>query len=104
MNLLSGYRLRYYNGLPVYPRLLLDEIHITSGGFGFQGEILVKLLKSGCTYKEVGVEGAEETKNSSALRLKNVLSVGRTFFHLVYEILMFRRISPEKIEQFRDVN
>jgi dolichol-phosphate mannosyltransferase len=101
MNLLSGYRLRYYNGLPVYPKALLKEIQVTSRGFGFQGEILVKLLKSGCTFTEVGVEGAEETGSSSALRLKNVLSVAGTFLHLCYEILMFRRIPHEKIEEFR---
>jgi dolichol-phosphate mannosyltransferase len=103
MNLLSGFKLRYYNGLPVYPKVLLEEIQVTSRGFGFQGEILVKLLKSGCTFVEIGVEGFEETGNSSALRLKNVLSVGATFLHLCYVILMFKPIPHEKIEKFRKV-
>src|SRR2546422_4567543 len=38
------------NGLPVYRRSLLNAIRITSSGFGFQAEIVVKLLKSGCNF------------------------------------------------------
>lgn len=102
LNLLFGFRLKYYNGLPVYRRSLLQAITITSSGFGFQGEILVKLLKSGCTYEQVGVDGAEETGNSSALRLKNVISVGKTFVHLIFEIIRFKPIPREIIESDRE--
>lgn len=102
LNLLFGFRLRYYNGLPVYRRSLLQAITITSEGFGFQGEILVKLLKSGCTYVQVGVDGAEETGNSSALRLKNIISVGKTFAHLILEIIRFKPVPREIIESGRE--
>lgn len=101
LNVLFGFRLRYYNGLPVYRRSLLQAITITSEGFGFQGEILVKLLKSGCTYVQVGVDGAEETGNSSALRIKNVVSVGKTFAHLIMEIARFKPVPREIIEDGR---
>ena len=97
LNLLFGLRLHYYNGLPVHRRDLLQAISITSGGFGFQAEILVKLIKSGCTYVEVGVNGAEETNVSSALRFRNWLSVGRTIAHLVKEIVRFKPVPPEVI-------
>ena len=82
VNALFGIRLRYYNGLPVHRLELLKRISITSGGFGFQAEILVKLIKSGATYVEVGVKGAEETHESSALRLRNWLSVVKTVYDL----------------------
>jgi dolichol-phosphate mannosyltransferase len=101
LNLLFGFRLKYYNGLPVYPRSLLQAITITSSGFGFQGEILVKLLRSGCTYVEVGVEGAEKTQRSVALRPRNIVSVARTFAHLVHEIAQFKPISRTEIEASR---
>jgi glycosyltransferase involved in cell wall biosynthesis len=104
LNLLFGFRLRYYNGLPVYRRSLLQAITITSEGFGFQGEILVKLLKSGCTYVQVGVEGAEETGNSSALRLKNIISVVKTFAHLILEITRFKPVPRAVIERGRENN
>jgi len=91
VNLLFGLDLHYYNGLPVHKRKLLQNIAITSGGFGFQAEILVKLIKSGASYVEVGVKGAEETNESDALRVRNWLSVVRTVYHLMREIS--RRIS-----------
>lgn len=101
LNLLFGFGLCYYNGLPVYRRKLLSAIRINSQGFGFQGEILVKMLKSGCTFAEVGVEGAEETGRSFALRPSNVLSVARTFVYLILEIMRFSPISPEVIADAR---
>jgi glycosyltransferase involved in cell wall biosynthesis len=101
MNLISGFNLRYYNGLPVYRRALLDEIKVKSSGFGFQAEILFKLLKSGCTYKEVGVDGAEETGQSDALRLRNVLSVSRTLTRLMFAIYAFKPIPIDVITKAR---
>ncbi|NBU93432.1 MAG: glycosyltransferase family 2 protein [Actinobacteria bacterium] len=104
LNFFFGFHLHYYNGLPIYPRLLLQEIDITSTGFGFQGEVLVKLLKSGCTFVEVGVEGAEETGRSFALRPKNLFSVAKTFLHLVVEIIRFKPIPSEVISRSRVSN
>jgi glycosyltransferase involved in cell wall biosynthesis len=97
VNLLFGLKLHYYNGLPVHRRELLQSIEITSGGFGFQAEILVKLIKSGATYVEVGVKGAEETNESDALRIRNWLSVFRTVYHLLREMAGFQRVSAGKV-------
>jgi len=83
LNLLSGHRLNYYNGLPVHKRALLSETVVTSSGFGFQGEIMVKLLKSGHSYVQVGVLGSETTNKSSVFRLKNLASVTRTVLKLI---------------------
>jgi glycosyltransferase involved in cell wall biosynthesis len=101
LNLLFGFHIRYYNGLPVYRRSLLKAIRITSGGFGFQGEIVVKLLKSGCTYVEVGVEGAEEKGRSFAFRPRNIISVAKTFILLVLEILRFKPVPPHVVASSR---
>jgi glycosyltransferase involved in cell wall biosynthesis len=92
LNLLSGQRLNYYNGLPVHRRAFLNRITMTSSGFGFQGEILVKLLKSGCTYVQVGVLGAETTNKTSVFRLRNLLSVTRTLLKLVLVLITFTRL------------
>jgi hypothetical protein len=80
LNLLSRHSLNYYNGLPVHRRALLSNIEIASSGFGFQGEILVKLLKAGHSYVQVGVLGAETTNKTSVFRLKNLGSVRRAHF------------------------
>jgi dolichol-phosphate mannosyltransferase len=92
LNLLSGHRLHYYNGLPVHRRALLEQITITSSGFGFQGEILVKLLKSGCSYVQVGVLGAETTNKTSIFRVRNLFSVTATLLKLLLELIRFRRL------------
>jgi dolichol-phosphate mannosyltransferase len=97
LNLMFGLRLHYYNGLPVHRRDLLQRVEITSGGFGFQAEILIKLLTSGCTFIEVGLHGAEEKKHSVAMRPRNWISVSRTIVHLLIELVRFRRVPPEVI-------
>jgi dolichol-phosphate mannosyltransferase len=96
-NVMCGMRLRYYNGLPVHRNDLLRKIQITSGGFGFQAEILIKLIKSGCTYVEVGVKGAEEKQQSVALRPRNWLSVVATVARLMVELWRFQPVPPELI-------
>jgi glycosyltransferase involved in cell wall biosynthesis len=83
LNLLSGHKLHYYNGLPVHKRSLLNQTIMTSSGFGFQGEILVKLIKAGHTYAQVGVLGSETTNKSSVFRVKNLASVTRTVLKLL---------------------
>jgi len=86
LNRLAGLNLNYFNGLPVNRRVLLEGIELTSSGFGFQAEMLVKLIKAGHTYVEVGVLGAEKANRSVALRLSNWLSVIRTVLHLFLQI------------------
>ena len=83
LNRISGRRLHYYNGLPVHKRALLNKITMASSGFGFQGEILIKLMKSGCSFVEVGVMGAETTNKSAIFRFRNVISVGSTLLKLI---------------------
>jgi glycosyltransferase involved in cell wall biosynthesis len=83
LNVLSGQRLNYYNGLPVHRRALLMRTPMASSGFGFQGEILVQLLRAGHSYVQVGVLGSETTNKTSVFRLKNLTSVARTVLRLV---------------------
>lgn len=107
LNLISGQRLNYYNGLPVHRRALLRQIEITSSGFGFQGEILVKLIKSGCSVVQVGVRGAEATNKTSVFRFKNLASVTKTLLKLMRELVVFRGIklgsetTPAEVAQKR---
>lgn len=94
LNLLFGQKIKYYNGLPVHRVDLLRQLRINSTGFAFQGEILTKLLRSGCSMTEVGVAGAEMTRNSSALRFKGLLNIAKVLVLLVWEV---RRFDGRKI-------
>jgi glycosyltransferase involved in cell wall biosynthesis len=89
LNLLFGQKIKYYNGLPVHRVDLLRQLRINSSGFGFQGEILTKLLRSGCSMTEVGVLGAEMTKNSSAVSLKGLINIAKVLTLLVWEVRRF---------------
>jgi len=96
LNVLSGQRLNYYNGLPVHRRALLMSTPMASSGFGFQGEILVQLLRAGHSYTQVGVLGSETTNKTSVFRLKNVFSVARTLLRLIRLIVAGQRASDRK--------
>jgi dolichol-phosphate mannosyltransferase len=89
LNILFGLKLRYYNGFTIHRSDLLKSIDISSNGFGFQAEIILKLLKAGHSYTEVGVPGIYITARSKALRIKNLISIVATIVHLIKELRGF---------------
>jgi len=80
INLLSGYNLRYYNGQATHIRYNVMRWGPYSFGFGFQAELITRLLDEGATYIEVPVGGTHTNKagKNSALNLRNFLSVTHT--------------------------
>ncbi len=84
VNFLSGYRLRYYNGIPLYRRRDVMRWQSLHRGFAFQADLLVRILNSGATYLQVRKYAHERTEGkSTAYSLKNFLSVGHFFFELI---------------------
>ena len=80
VNVLSGYHIRYYNGQATHLRYNVMRWGPYSFGFGFQAELITRLLDEGATYIEVQVFGTHQDKagKNSALNLKNFLSVTHT--------------------------
>jgi len=79
VNLMTGRRLRYYNGLQIHISPVLKSLRIQSSGYGFQSEVLVKALRRTKTFVEVPMDLIEREKGESkAFRLKNVVDVLRT--------------------------
>jgi glycosyltransferase involved in cell wall biosynthesis len=91
VNTLFGLHLRYFNGGVIHRTRLLRQVAQKTDGFAYQAEILVRLLKSGATYVEVGCEmvgrGAGST---SAFKAKNVVSVVSTLGTLFWEVRLGR--------------
>lgn len=86
MNFLFGRSLQYYNGPVVHRRDLLQRVKMTTDGFAYQAEILVRLLKEGRTYLETGMKiRSRQHGHSSALRPRNVWSVFSTVARLFWE-------------------
>jgi len=80
VNWLSGYQIQYYNGLVLTSRYNVMRWGPYSFGFGFQAELITRLLDEGATFIEIPVEAShqDKTQNNSALNWRNFLSVGHT--------------------------
>lgn len=89
INLISGNKINYYNGLHVHLRHNVMRWHPNTRGFGFQAGMLCLLLDMGFTHKQVPcitIERREEGGN--AITWKNLRSV----IHVMASILLRRFI------------
>jgi glycosyltransferase involved in cell wall biosynthesis len=88
VNTISGYNLKYYNGLAVHLRYNVMRWGPYSFGFGFQAELVTRLLDEGATYVEIPVEAThvEKDARASAINWRNILSV----MHSLLELLVRR--------------
>ena len=84
VNLLSGYKIRYYNGLPITLRYNVMRWGPYSFGFGFQAELITRLLDEGATVLEMPVVAAHREKGggNSAVNWRNFLSVSHTLLEI----------------------
>jgi dolichol-phosphate mannosyltransferase len=85
VNSLSGYNICYYNGLALHLRYNVMRWGPYSFGFGFQAELITRLLDEGATYVEVPVTAIHQEKSAgqSALNWKNFLSVTHTLLEIL---------------------
>ena len=87
MNMLFGLKLRYYNGTCVIKASLLKSVPMTTWSFAYMAAILVRLIRSGASYTEVGINIAQRTSGGSkAFMPGNVASVLGTIFKLFWEV------------------
>ncbi len=87
MNFLFGLNLKYYNGPTIYPREVLRSVCLTSNGFDFFAELLIRCLKSGCSVKEVPFTNKkEEHGKSKAFSFGNFVSSLKLIFVLFWDI------------------
>jgi phenylacetate-CoA ligase len=88
VNLFSGYSLHYYNGNPLFRRDHVMRWHPYSFGFGFQADLITRLLDEQATYVEVPIIAIRREKGGPASYLKprNFVSTA----HSLYEILRRR--------------
>jgi glycosyltransferase involved in cell wall biosynthesis len=87
LNLLFGRPLHYFNGLTIYPVEFLRRDPVTTFGFGFQAEVLLKAVNSGLSYIEVGLPiDARTAGGSKAVTLANIHSVLATLVRLFFEL------------------
>lgn len=87
MNTLFSLSLRYYNGTCVIKNGLLKKVPMTTWGFAYMASILVRLIRQGASYTEVGVDiQPRDTGTSKAFKPKNVVSVASAIIKLFWEV------------------
>lgn len=85
MNLLFDLRLRYYNGNAVYRTADLRKLEVKSRDFAYNAEILVKLLRSGRSFREHGIR-IKPTGKTAIFNPRNIVGVMRTIAALFYDV------------------
>lgn len=103
MNLLFGLDLRYYNGTCVIRSSLLKKTPMKTCGFAYMASILVRLIRSGAVFAEIGVDIRQrESGTSKALRPASVFSVLQAVAVLFWDVRVRDRSAytaePRRIE------
>lgn len=76
VRLLSGHKPRFYNGGNCYRRAYVLRYHTEGTGFGFQAELLTRVLDEGASFIEVDATSYErKAGRSKALQWRNWISV-----------------------------
>jgi dolichol-phosphate mannosyltransferase len=89
VNLLFNTRFRYTNGTNVFRTDVLRRIPITTDGFAYATEAVVKAVRSGVGWREVGVAiRARERGRSTAVSWRNLTSVVRALSRLWWEVML----------------
>jgi glycosyltransferase involved in cell wall biosynthesis len=92
MNLLFGVRMRYYTGPCVYRSAVAKRLKTQGSGSFFVAELLVRLLKSGQRYVEVGLQPMPRSAGSTkTFRIRNVTDVFGSMMRLFWELRVRRR-------------
>ncbi len=91
MNLLFSVRMRYYTGPCVYRSEVAKRFRMRAQGSLFVAELLVRLLRSGQSYVEVGLQPLPRSSGSTkTFRLRNVIDVFGSVIRLFLELRMRR--------------
>jgi len=81
-NFLSGNNIKYYNGLPIFLRYDVMRWAPNSYGFGFQADLITRLLDLGITYMQIPWYNVKHTPKkkgaTNVLSLRNFFSVGHS--------------------------
>lgn len=94
INTAFSLKMRYYNGGCYFKTAMVKKVPVSTHGFSYMTEILVKILKSDpdITFIEVPmINRARERGATKAFRLKNIVSVFKTFLTLFWEVQILKK-------------
>ncbi len=83
LNMITGFRLEYYNHSVLMKRSLVEKLDIKTSSYAYQAEIIIKLLRSQKSYRQVPVRDQFSHKEkTSAFKPKNLIGVLYFFFQV----------------------
>ena len=83
INFISGYKIRYYNGIVIHKRFNVMRWSPDTHGFAYQAEIIVKVLDEKGTFKEVLIDNLDrEDGSSQAFTMQNILAVSHSIMQI----------------------
>lgn len=83
VNILSGNRIKYYNGPVIHLTDNIRKLRPETMGFGYQAELLCRALQLGYSYLEVAFRCVVQRKTHlAAFRPKNIFSVFSSFWRI----------------------
>ena len=94
INTAFGFNLRYFNGGCYFKTATVKSIPVSTFGFAYMTEILVKILKSypATSFIEVPmINRVRERGATKAFRIKNIASVFKTFLKLFWDVQILRK-------------
>ncbi len=91
INVSFGMNLNYTNGMVIYNTAILREIDVSSKGFFYQAEMLIKLIRRGYLYAETPqfLIGRQSGK-TKAISLRSMREVAMAYLRMVVEIHILR--------------
>ena len=83
INLISGYKIHYYNGPVIHKTFNVMRWSPDTHGFAYQAEIIVKVLDEKGSFTEVMINNYDrQDGHSKAFTIKNILSVSHSILQI----------------------
>jgi len=92
MNAVFRLDLYQYTHLVVCPLSIVRRLKVRTDSHAFQAEALIKMIKSGCSYVQVGVRDNFQLqgRKSKAFKLKNVVGVATSVLLTIWDVYVTR--------------
>jgi glycosyltransferase involved in cell wall biosynthesis len=95
INIVSGYRIKYYNGPVLHLRYNVMRWSPDTFGFAYQAELITRILIEGNSYQETKIVNTDrEAGTSKAFSIENIFSITHSllqiFFRRLRQILFYK--------------
>lgn len=105
LNLLFGLRLNYYTHCIMFRTSQARRFEIRTQSYGYQAELLIKLIKSGCSFTQVGVRDKWhfDGRKTKAFKLNNVLGIAQFLVWTFWDVRI-RNVNRSSLAAPQDVS